>query len=135
MPDLPQFALRKVYNFDMYAPGVLGASFKNATVLALMDRKEANRFIDTQGLHTQVYAELPAGWPNSPEAYDYVKIKTSAGLETVLGLAWIKADSVELVESRVITATVSGVGAGDLPRVRQALRANGFMNIELSISN
>jgi hypothetical protein len=27
------------------------------------------------------------------------------------------------------------VGAGDLPRVRQALRANGFMNIELSISN
>lgn len=130
----PNFAIRQVYNFDMFAPAILGNSYKGATILAIMDRETANREIDTQAMHISVFPHLPAGTPNDPNAYDYVKIKTSAGNTTILGVAWIKEETVTLVESRTITAKIAGVAAGDLTRVRNALIQNGFNNIEVTIS-
>lgn len=130
----PVFAIRQVYDFDMYAPAVLGASYKGATVLAIMDRETAAKEIDPMAVHVSVYPYLPAGTPNDPSAYDYIKIKTTAGITTILGIPWIKADTVTTVESRTITAKITGVAAGDLPRVRNALIQNGFTGIELTIS-
>lgn len=132
-PAVPSFALRQVYNFDVYASDILGAGFKNARVLAIMDRETANREIDTQALHIQIYPQLPNGWPNTPDAYDYVKILTSANNTTILGLAWIKADSVELVGTRVITVNIGNVNNSDIPRVRNALIQNGFTNLQIAI--
>jgi hypothetical protein len=133
-PAVPQFQLRQVYNFDLYAPDVLGAGFKGAQVMGLIDRETANKYIDTQAMHIQIFPQLPVGWPNNANAYDYVKIKTSAGNIVVLGLAWIKTESVELVGSQTITVAIANVAADDIPRVRNALIANGFANLAISIT-
>lgn len=131
----PVFNIRQIYNFDMYAPALLGASYKSVTVLAVMDRETAARDIDPQALHVQVFPYLPAGTPNDPNGYDYVKIKTPAGNTTVVGIPWIKADTIVSVESRTITVQIANVNAGDVPRVRDALVQNGFNAVTLSISS
>lgn len=132
----PNFQIRQVYNFDTYAPGVLGGSFKNVTVLAVMDRDTAARDVDVMALHVQVYPQLPPdSVPNSSAAYDYVKIRTSAGDETILGLAWIKPESVEIVQTRVITATIGDVGAADVSRIKSILAQNGYSTVAITITS
>lgn len=135
MPSYPTFSIRQVYNFDMYAPAILSTGYKGATVLAVMDYETAAREADIRSIHVNVFPFLPDGTPNDFRAYDYIKIKTTAGNTVVLGLAWIKADTVTSVESRTITARITGVGAADVPRVRNALIQNGFTAIDVNISN
>lgn len=130
----PTFLIRQVYNFDVYPAALLGSNFKNVTVLALMDRDTANQNIDTQALHVQIYPLLPAGTPNSPDGYDYVKVKLASGETATLGIAWIKPDTVQLVDSRTITVQIAGASAVDVSRVRDALVQNGFSAINITIS-
>jgi len=77
---------------------------------------------------------LPAGLPDDPSQYDYVRIRTASGQSTILGISWINLDTVELVESRRMTIKIDGVGSSDIERVRLALVQNGYNNIEISIS-
>lgn len=128
-----QFELRKVYNFEVYPAALLGNDFKNVTVLAIMDRDTANKEIDCQALHINYYPSLPSGTPNDPNGYDYVRIRTTAGVTTVLGIAWINQESIQLVESRTMKITVGDVGAADVARVRNALVQNGYNNIDIQL--
>ncbi len=134
MLDTPAFTLRLVYNFDLYPVALLGAGYSNATIMAIMDTATANREIDTVALHAQIYPTLPAGsCPNDPNGYDYVKIKTTTGQTTILGLPWINPQTVVLVDSKTIVATISNVSASDVARINNALVANGFNNVSIVI--
>ena len=128
------FEIRKVYSWDVYPAALLGTNYKNVTVLAIMDRDTANKEIDTQALHVNFFPSLPAGTPNDPNGYDYIKIRTTAGQTTILGIAWINLASVTVVDSRTITVKISDVGAADITRVRNALVQNGFGSLDISIS-
>lgn len=128
------FQLRQVYDFDVYPSSLIGNNFKGVTILAIMDRQTANKEVDVQALHIQIYPLLPANSvPNNPDGYDYVKIKTQSGETTVLGLPWIKEDTVKLVESRTIQVKIGGVSAADVPRVRDCLAQNGFSIVDISV--
>lgn len=132
MPAI-NFELRKVYDFDVYPSAILGSSFKSVTVMGIVDRDTANQSIDTQALHTQVYPFLPNGTPNDPNSYDYVKIRTVSGETTLLGLAWIKDDTVTLVSSTTAQVLIGNVAASDIPRIRDALVMNGFNNLDIKL--
>ena len=133
VPDI-QFKLRGVYNFDVYPSALLGTSYSNVTILAVMDPTSAAKEIDIQALHVQAYPTLPAGTPNDPAGYDYVKILLTSGRETILGIAWINASTVNQVLSNVITATIANVSAADIPRIMNALVQNGYNNVKLSVT-
>lgn len=128
------FQLKQVYSFDVYPISVLGNNFKNVTVVGLLDQEQANKEIDTQAIHVQVYPMLPAGTPNRADGYDYVKIKFPSGETTILGLAWINVDSIKTIQNSTITAKITGVTPGDVKRVRDALVQNGFNTLEISVS-
>lgn len=127
------FQLKKVYSFDVYPTSVLGSNFKNVTVLAVMDQEMANKEIDTQALHIQVYPSLPNGTPNQADGYNYVKIRTPANTTTILGMAWIKEDTIEEIASVTINVKLGNVTASDVTRIRNALVQNGFNNLIVSI--
>jgi hypothetical protein len=133
MSDL-NFQVRQVYNFKVYPAALLGNDFNGVTILAIMDRDSAAKEIDPQGKHIQVYPFLPAGTPNDPNAYDYIKIRTSAGIVTILGIAWIDPSSIVLVSQRTATIVVDNVNAGDVPRIVNALSQNGFRSVSVSLS-
>lgn len=130
----PLFQIRSVYSFDVYPIPILGNNFKNVTVLAVMDFETANREFDAVSQHINLYPYLPSGSPNKPDGYDYVKIKTTAGIITILGIAWIKAESIQLVESRTAQVTIGDITASDLARIRNALVSNGFNNLKIEIN-
>ena len=132
MPAI-NFVLRSVYDFDVYPSGLMQASFKNVTVMAIMDAATANLYIDTEAMHVQVYPSLPEGTPNDATAYDYFRIQTQTGQTMILGLAWINANTVTLVQSSTIKAIIGNVSAADIPRIQNALVQNGYNNISLSI--
>jgi hypothetical protein len=48
-------------------------------------------------------------------------------------MAWINPNTVELLQSSVITAVISEVSAQDIMRIRNALIQNGYSNINLTI--
>lgn len=125
--------IKQVYSFDVYPVALLGNNFKNVTIVGVMDQEQANREIDTQALHIQVYPTLPAGTPNRPDGYNYVKIKFPSGNTTILGMAWIKDSTVVQVSTSTITAVISNVAPTDVSRLRDALIQNGFSNIQLSV--
>ncbi len=128
------FELKKVYNFDVYPSTILGDDFRNVTILSIMDYESALQLADVAAIHVNVYPYLPAGLPDDPSQYDYVRIRTASGQSTILGISWINLDTVELVESRRMTIKIDGVGSSDIERVRLALVQNGYNNIEISIS-
>ena len=125
------FQNRQVYSFDVYPLAALGNNFKNVTVMAVMDAETAAQSIDIQAQHVAYFPFLPAGTPNDPRAYDYVKIKTLAGNTAILGLAWINEATIVQVESVTIVATVYGAASSDVTKIRNALIQNGFNNVSV----
>ncbi len=128
------FQLKQVYSFSVHPVAVLGNNFNNVTIVGLMDQDQANKEIDTQALHVQVYPYLPTGTPNRPDGYDYVKIKFPSGDTSILGLAWIKEDTVTKIVSSTINVKLGNVSPADVTRVRNALVQNGFNDIEISVN-
>ena len=128
------FELKKVYSFDVYPSQLLGNDFQNVTVLSILDFDTALQFMDVPALHTNVFPTLPAGTPDDPAAYDYVKIKTASGQNTILGIPWINQATIALVESRKMTIVIDGVSAADVDRARNALAQNGFNQIAISLN-
>jgi hypothetical protein len=127
------FQLRQVYSFNVYPTALLSTDFSNVTIKAIMDPISAGKEIDIYALHAQMYPMLPPGSPNSAEDYDYVKIQTTAGNTTILGMAWIDANTVQLVQASTITAVISNVSAVDMNRILNALVQNGYSAVNLSI--
>ena len=128
------FQLGSVYSFDMWPVALLGANFKNATVTGILDEKSARRFISTRELHANIFPTLPVGTPNNPAAYNYLQITTQQGVDTVIGIAWIKDASVQLILSTTYKVLVGDITASDLPRLRNALLQSGFNNISIDLA-
>lgn len=127
------FTIGKTYNFDVYPVTVLGNNFKNVTVLAILDRDTANQFVETQPMHINVYPYLPAGTPNNPGAYNWLKLRLASGQNTVIGIPWIVDNTVVEVTSKTAKVVIEGVSADDLPKIRNALSSNGFKNFTVDL--
>jgi hypothetical protein len=126
-------AIKKSYSFDVYPSAILGTDFKNVTVLAIMDMDSASQIIDTAAAHVSIYPYLPSGTPNDPSKYTYIKIKTSSGITTVLAVEWIKENTVTDVTSTSATVKIGGINPEDISRIRNALVANGFNNLLITV--
>ncbi len=124
----------KTYSFTPYAPELLGNDFQNVVVLSIMDRESANAYLDTISWHKNIFPMLPAGTPNDPNAFNYALFRTSTGAKVALALAWIKEETVTLIEARTITAKIGNVGAADIDRIRHLLVAGNYNNVSISIA-
>lgn len=127
------FQTRKVYSFDVYPSATLGTGFKNVTVQAILDYQTALGLSDIEAIHISVFPTLPPGTPNRPQDFDYLLIRTEGGESTVIGIPWIIAETIELIESLQINVLIDGVGTADLERIRACLSQNGYDKITLSV--
>lgn len=127
------FQIRNVYTFTLYPDHVFDTDFKNVTVMGILDYEMASRYADIYPLHVQVYPSLPEGTPNDPRSYDYILVKTTAGNNVVLGIPWIKENTIELVDSKTIQVLISNASAIDISRVRNALLQNGYTQLDITL--
>ena len=115
-----------VISFDVYPGAIIGSTFSNVKVLAILDRETANIWIDTAAMHVNVYPTLPNGVPNDPNQYQYVKLQLPNGNISVIGIPWIKEDTIQLVDVGTLTITVANASPEDRERVIASLNANGY---------
>lgn len=127
------FQIGQIYNFEVYPAAFFGTEFKAVEILAIMNYELASKESDPQAIHVQIAPFLPVGTPG-PTAYNYVKVKTTAGNEVILGLAWINPDTIVLVQALTITCIISNTNTNDVPRLRNALIQNGFNTFTVSIN-
>ena len=123
--------IKSVYDFTLKAGAILGYSYKNATVLGLLDFDSAKAIEDVTPIHASVYSLLGAGVPRDAKDLTYVKIKTSTGQVRVIAMDWIASQPV-LVTSTTVNVVVSNISLSDIDRLRQVLLQNGFNAIEIT---
>lgn len=128
------FKIGKAYRFQTYAPALIGKGYDGATALAVLGFETANNFgVDLLARHKQIYPYLPTGTVNDPTAYTYLLVRLPDSSETtILGLPWIREESVEEVDSQTIAVKVYGCSSSDTQRIRDALVVAGFNQLEIS---
>lgn len=120
-----------VVSFSTHAPGILGTSWERVVILSILDADDATRFIDPRSMHQAVYPSLPAGTPNDPTRYQFLKVKTTNGSITAIGLPWVDPNTVIIHEETVVDFRVHGITAADVSRLREALIVAGATGVEV----
>ncbi len=129
------FVVNGKYNFEVFPIQILGNEFKNVTVLGVVHPSIAQNFLDLEASHVQIYPYLPSGTPDNARGYEYLMIRTVSGETTVLGLPWINAETITIVESGTLMVEIIDVTSQDIQRVSDALIANGFNAFNIKMKN
>lgn len=120
--------LSKIYTFNTLAPAILGTTIKNAKVLTIMDYDTAMAFANVELLYRQVYPNLPAGTIDSAKSCTYYLFKSESGEKIVLADQWIDMSTLDLITHINIQVNFTNGSLQDIPRIRDALNALGYMN-------
>ena len=126
MLDQSQLPVNALVSFELYPSQIIGVGYQNAKVIGIFDAETAGSWIDTVAMHAQVSPFLPAGVPNSHDAYSYVRLLLPSGEKTVIGIPWIRDNTLVVVDSRRLQIIIDNVAVADLPRIQLALSANNF---------
>ena len=127
----------KTVSFNTRVPGVLGTSFANVRVDALLDHRTASLFRDAAATHANVYPTVHAIDPTVPDDYTkylYIKFTDSNGVEDCLGIPWIDPGSVVEINSVALNAYMTGPGVtlDRINDIKNALLSIGITNVVIS---
>lgn len=129
---------KKSYNFETYAPSLLGTAFKNVEVVGVFPYETAIvLYGELAPLHAEIYStgNLPIGTPDDPRQYNYYRIKKADGSFVILGEPWIDQTSIVEVTSGTVTITIPKQTQTDLSRLRVALLQNGIVDFEIKFNS
>lgn len=120
----------KSFNFQVYPSALLGANFTRVKLMALLSADSVREF-EPAIKHRQVFPSLPAGTPDDYRLYLYGKFTLENGEVVVLGLPWIKQETLKVNTNTTVTVVLQNVSAADIPRLSNALRSNNFNSFEV----
>jgi hypothetical protein len=124
---MTDFLINHHYNFTVHAAPVLGASFRNARLVSVLDYQTALKFGNVVLLHRQVYPYLPSGTSEQLTRYTYYLFKVG-DRDVVLADVWIIASSVELSQGSEFTLTLRNVSSLQLSLVQEQLKLLGIVH-------
>lgn len=120
-------------SFELYPSNIIGTKFENVIVLGLLDIDTAKGFIDPVAMHVNVYPTLPPGVPDNPSQYQYLKVRHANGSISVIGIPWIKEDTLLINNKGTLTLVIDHVTPIDRERIIRALSANGYKASKVSL--
>lgn len=126
------------FSFEVYPSAVLGNNFKNVRLVGTFDARVAQSFgEDIVAMHANVYPTLPTGTvPNDAFQYNYFRIQYPNGEFQLLGIPWVRQDSIVVATSGRLTLVFDDVSPTDQDRIIVALSSNGYKpnSMEMSTS-
>ncbi len=141
-PIIPSNFLGTFVSFTVYPSSILGSSYQNVKLLAILDYQTAMSFMDVASMHANVYPLIPqADQPaNDFTSYSYLKIQFASGQIGIIGIPWIvgwnTAANCGLTQTvnSTITAVINGVSAADIPTIQQLLVMNGYNTFVITLT-
>lgn len=129
---------KKTYDFETYAPSILGTAFKRVEILGNFPYETAIALFGELGpLHAEIYStgNLPVGTPDDPRQYNYYRIKKADGSITVIGEPWIDQASIVEVSGGTATVIIPKMTTTDVVRLRDTLKQAGIVDFQISFGN
>lgn len=109
-------------SFEVYPSNVLGNNFKDVKLLGFYNASIATRFADIYSLHANVFPQLPAGTvDDDPTSYSYVEVEHRSGQKTIIGVPYIKNNSIVISGSRRYTLVFEDITEQDYNHIQLAL--------------
>ena len=131
---LDKMNINDVATFDVYPNALLGTQFRQCTILAIWDYETTRSMgFDPDAQHVKVYDTLPAGTPNDPAKYQWLKVRLVSGDVTAIGVPWIKADTIKVITTSTITVTYTNASPDDVAKIRTMNANNGFSAYSIDI--
>lgn len=125
---------KKFYNFQVYAPSVLGSDFRNIEILGYLPYETAVMLNgELAPVHAEVFStgRLPNGTPNDPRQYNYYRIRKPNGTTTTIGEVWIDSSTIEVVDNATAYITIPNASNSDLRNLQTALRQAGYADFQI----
>lgn len=126
---------KRVYDFEVYAPTILGTAFKRVEILGYFPFETAALLGgDLQPLHAEIYSTgtLPVGTPNDPRQYQYYRIRKPDGSTAMIGEAWINRSTVKEVTVKTALCRIAHASTGDLARLQDMFKQAGYVDFEIT---
>jgi len=118
--------LGSMVNFETYVSSVIPNQYLNVKMVGLIDFDTAKQWIDPIQVHENVFPHLPEGSLDSPQDYYYLKVLLENGKVDVVGMPWIRTDTVVKLGVGTLTLVLEGRSVEELPAILKALNSNGF---------
>ena len=125
----------KQYDFEVYAPAILGASlFRGMKLISTMSYLDAVERENIDQIYRQIYPALPTGTPNTPELTNYFRFITPAGQKKIIAEQWIVADTIKETQGVSFTVLFTNKKLEDVERIRRLLVGAEESGWEIKIS-
>lgn len=125
-----KFELNKSYNYTTIAPIILGGTFKNQKVKAILTAEEAIKYRDITTLHeTMKTTSNPL--PLDVNDLTYLLFETIDADTQILALEYIEPYSIELVSTINVRIDLLDTEAPTIAIVRARLKELGIQNFNI----
>lgn len=135
---LGKFMLDSRVTFQIYPAALYGDVFRNCTPTELVTANTARKMgIDPEVDHAKAYPYLPTGAAqDNASSYKWLVVVLEDGTERIIGLPWIKVDTIVSVQVVNAVVTIPNIAQGDVEKIRLAISGQGFSNftIETKVS-
>lgn len=116
---------RSRVTFEVYPSHIFGNRLSDVTYVATLDPQTAlDLGEDIRALHANAFESLPVGTPDDPFQYDYVRIRTNEGKYLILGLPFIREDTLKVNTGRTLYMTFENLNEEQVQRIFASLAHN-----------
>jgi hypothetical protein len=126
MTNITQVEIDQRISFEVYPAERLGNNFKNVRMCAVLNPETARALGHSlYEAHQNVYPTIPTGQiPNNPTQYNYVQVQFENGEKQIIGIPWIRPDSVVINDGKTLTLVFQDLDQRRKDRILAAVAAN-----------
>lgn len=119
--------------FGIYPSSLLKYDFTDVKILGITtyDNPLGGNLAEQ---HTLVFPTLPPDTPNDYRAYNYLTVRMQNNDVVLVGLPWIKGETVQFKQTQTLLIQIDGVGPQDVEIVNRVLAANGYTAAHVKLS-
>ena len=128
---LEDIRINKIYNFNTLAPSILGTTYKNMKVKAIMSANEAIKHRDIYTLHNNLTTAI-LGLPQDVGDCTYVLFEDRDGNQTVLALEYIDPYTITEVVTTNVRVELYNTDDLDVSVLRTRLLELGYNNFNIT---
>lgn len=123
-----------IYNFNTLVSSILGATYKNASLVGMVNYAGALKYINVAQMQANIQPLLPSGTPTDATKYIYYIFKLQDGSQFITADQWLDATSIVPVTTTTLTVVITGAGPADITPIKNALVLLGYSNLVITQS-